>query len=65
MTCSPLDAPYWMEAPLWQAVCPTLICGPSGGGLHAADEWVDLRQVRALAEALPGVLREWAGARAD
>jgi acetylornithine deacetylase len=64
-TGSTLDAPYWMEAPLWQAVCPTLICGPSGGGLHAADEWVDLRQVRALAEALPGVLREWAGARAD
>ena len=57
------DAPYWMEAPLWQAVCPTLVCGPSGGGLHAADEWVDLRQVRAFAEALPGVLREWADAR--
>ena len=57
------DAPYWMEAPLWQAVCPTLVCGPSGGGLHAADEWVDLRQVRALAEALPGVLRAWADAR--
>ena len=46
------DAPYWMEAPLWQAVCPTLICGPSGGGLHAVDEWVDLRQVRAFAQAL-------------
>jgi acetylornithine deacetylase len=46
------DAPYWMEAPLWQAVCPTLICGPSGGGLHAVDEWVDLRQVRAFAHAL-------------
>jgi len=57
------DAPYWMEAPLWQAVCPTLVCGPSGGGLHAADEWVDLRQVGALAEALPGALREWADAR--
>ena len=56
-------APYWMEAPLWQVVCPTLVCGPSGGGLHAADEWVDLRQVRAFAEALPGVLREWADAR--
>ena len=52
-----------MEAPLWQVVCPTLVCGPSGGGLHAADEWVDLRQVRAFAEALPGVLREWADAR--
>jgi acetylornithine deacetylase len=59
-------APYWMEAPLWQAVCPTLVCGPSGGGLHAADEWVDLRQLRAFAEALPGVLRGWAdAARAD
>ena len=46
------DAPYWMEAPLWQALCPTLICGPSGGGLHAVDEWVSLTQVRALAEAL-------------
>ncbi len=62
-TGSTFDAPYWMEAPLWQAVCPTLVCGPSGGGLHAADEWVDLQQVRALAAALPGVLTEWAAAQ--
>jgi acetylornithine deacetylase len=53
------DAPYWMEAPLWQAVCPTLVCGPSGGGLHAVDEWVDLAQVRALATALVAVLSDW------
>lgn len=53
------DAPYWMEAPLWQAVCPTLVCGPSGGGLHAVDEWVDLRQVRALTTALVSVLSRW------
>jgi acetylornithine deacetylase len=53
------DAPYWMEAPLWQQLCPTLVCGPSGGGLHAVDEWVDLRQVRALARALVDVLRGW------
>lgn len=60
------DAPYWMEAPLWQEVCPTLICGPSGGGLHAVDEWVDLRQVRGLAQALVAVLPAWAeGHRAD
>ncbi len=55
------DAPYWMEAPLWQAVCPTVICGPSGGGLHAVDEWVDLRQVRGLAHALVAALPAWAG----
>jgi acetylornithine deacetylase len=53
------DAPYWMEAPLWQQLCPTLICGPSGGGLHAIDEWVDLRQVRALTTALITVLNDW------
>ncbi len=54
------DAPYWMEAPLWQAVCPTLICGPTGGGMHAIDEWVDLAQVRAFARALTEVLPDWA-----
>jgi acetylornithine deacetylase len=50
------DAPYWMEAPLWQALCPTLVCGPSGGGLHAVDEWVDLAQVRSFTDALIEVL---------
>jgi acetylornithine deacetylase len=54
------EAPYWMEAPLWQAVCPTLICGPTGGGLHAVDEWVDLDQVRAFTAALLRVLSAWA-----
>ena len=53
------DAPAWMEASLWQEVCPTVICGPSGGGLHAVDEWVDLRQVRAYEAALRTVLAEW------
>jgi acetylornithine deacetylase len=53
------DAPYWMEAPLWQPVCPTLVCGPSGGGLHAADEWVELTQVRTFATALVAALTDW------
>ena len=52
------DAPYWMEAPLWQQVCPTVVCGPSGGGLHAVDEWVSLGQVRALASAVVAVLTD-------
>ena len=58
-TGATFDAPYWMEAPLWQQVCPTLVCGPSGGGLHAVDEWVDLRQVRRFASALVTVLDSW------
>lgn len=59
-TDATFDAPYWMEAPMWQQLCPTLVCGPSGGGLHAVDEWVDLRQVRALARTLGDVLVGWA-----
>ncbi len=48
-----------MEAPLWQALCPSLVCGPSGGGLHAVDKWGDLGQVRAFASALIAVLSAW------
>jgi acetylornithine deacetylase len=58
-TAATFDAPYWMEASLWQQVCPTVVCGPSGGGLHAVDEWVDLRQVRAFTTALVRVLSAW------
>jgi acetylornithine deacetylase len=39
-------APYWMESALWQeAGIAAVVCGPAGGGLHAADEWVDLAQL--------------------
>jgi acetylornithine deacetylase len=59
-------APYWMEAPLWQAAgIAALVCGPAGGGLHAADEWVDLDQVRRYAVALTAAVTTWAVERAD
>ena len=55
-----------MEAPLWQAAgIPALVCGPAGGGLHAADEWVDLAQVRRYAVALVDAVTRWAADRAD
>jgi acetylornithine deacetylase/succinyl-diaminopimelate desuccinylase-like protein len=56
ITAATFDAPYWMEAPLWQELCPTTVCGPSGGGLHAIDEWVHLGQVRSFARAPVEVL---------
>ena len=59
-TGAPLSAPYWMEAPLFaSAGIPAVICGPSGGGLHAVDEWVDLRQVRTYAAGLVAAFREY------
>ncbi|QIM21393.1 M20/M25/M40 family metallo-hydrolase [Phycicoccus sp. HDW14] len=62
----PLDAPYWMEAPLWQAAgVPTVVCGPGGGGLHAADEWLDLAQLLAFTEAVVGAVEGWVAHRAD
>ena len=51
-----------MEAALWQAAgIPAVICGPAGGGLHAADEWLDLRQLRDFADALTDTLTDLAG----
>ncbi|WP_460825689.1 M20 family metallopeptidase [Nostocoides australiense] len=51
------DAPYWMEAALWEAAgIPSLVCGPAGGGLHAVDEWLDLGQLRAYTTALAATL---------
>ncbi|MGG5260811.1 M20/M25/M40 family metallo-hydrolase [Phycicoccus avicenniae] len=62
----PLEAPYWMEAPLWQAAgVPALVCGPGGGGLHAAEEWLDLTQLRAFTAALVAAVETWAAAHAD
>jgi acetylornithine deacetylase len=46
-------APYWMESALWEAAgVPTVVCGPAGGGLHTAVEWVELAQVRVYEDAL-------------
>ncbi len=59
------SAPAWMEAPLWQAAgIPALVCGPDGGGMHAADEWVDLDQVRRYAVALTDAVAAWAAEHA-
>ena len=58
-------APYWMESALWEAAgVPTVVCGPAGGGMHAADEWVDLAQVRAYAEALVDTISAFCGTAA-
>jgi len=52
-------APYWTDAALLQAAgIPTLVLGPSGEGLHAADEHVELASVTALEEILTGVIAE-------
>lgn len=44
---------FWSDAALWAAAgIPTLLLGPTGHGLHSAEEWVDIQSVRHLAAIL-------------
>lgn len=53
-----VGAPYWMDSALIQAAgIPTVIFGPSGGGMHALDEWVDLESVEVCARVLCEFIR--------
>lgn len=43
--------PFWTDAAtLWAKGIPTVLFGPSGGGAHAVEEWVDLASVQTCAE---------------
>ena len=55
-------APFWMDAALYaEAGIPTVVVGPGGGGMHAADEWVDVASVATLVDVLEDVARGWCG----
>jgi acetylornithine deacetylase/succinyl-diaminopimelate desuccinylase-like protein len=57
-------APYWMDSALWgEAGVPTVVCGPAGEGLHAAEEWADLGQLRAYPVAVAELVRQFCGVR--
>jgi acetylornithine deacetylase len=48
-----LGAPFWTDAAiLAEAGIDTVLMGPTGAGLHSAEEWVDLRSVVDLAAIL-------------
>lgn len=58
-----LGAPYWTDAALVAAAgIPTLLFGPSGGGIHQPGEWVDLDSVRSVQRVLERVVREFCAA---
>ncbi len=55
------DTP-WMDAALLQgAGVETVVCGATGAGAHADEEWVDLESVVTLAEMLAETAREYCG----
>jgi len=57
-----LGAPYWTDAALIEAAgIPTVLYGPVGGGIHQADEWVDLASVETVRQVLGHVARRVCG----
>lgn len=59
---TPVGAPFWTDAALLAAVgVETVLFGPTGAGLHSAEEWVDLQSVFDTAGILAAVALDYLG----
>ncbi|PYH49457.1 tryptophan synthase beta subunit-like PLP-dependent enzyme [Aspergillus saccharolyticus JOP 1030-1] len=55
-----ISVPFWCDAALLtQAGVPSIVLGPSGEGLHAREEWVEVESVRELTKMLELLTREF------
>lgn len=53
-------AALWCDAALLtQAGTPTIVFGPSGEGLHAKEEWVDVESIKQVADVLTGLVKDF------
>ena len=55
------DTPWMDSALLAQAGVETVVMGPSGGGAHADEEWVDINSVEKMAEILAATAAAYCG----
>jgi acetylornithine deacetylase len=54
--------PFWTDAALLsEAGIPTILLGPTGHGLHSAEEWVDLQSCLDLASLLAAIAIDFCG----
>src|SRR5690606_5033625 len=61
-----VGATFWTDAALLaEAGIPTVVLGPTGQGLHSAEEWVDLRSLADLANVLAASALEFCGGETD
>jgi acetylornithine deacetylase len=57
---------FWTDAAIFAAAgVPTVIFGPSGGDLHGAAEWVDMKSVAELTRVLVDVAQRYSGTVGD
>jgi acetylornithine deacetylase len=61
-TTRPAGVPFWTDAALLsEAGIPTILLGPTGQGLHSAEEWVDLQSCLDLARILAMIAIDFCG----
>lgn len=54
------SAAIWCDAALLtQAGTPAIVFGPSGEGLHAKEEWVDVESIRQISETLMNLVQDF------
>ena len=59
-TASPIGMSFWTDAAvLADAGIPSILYGPTGGGLHSVEEWVDAKSVTTCRDALVALARDW------
>ena len=57
---APIGMSFWTDAAiLADAGIPSILYGPTGGGLHSVEEWVDAQSVLKCRDALVALARDW------
>ena len=57
---APIGMSFWTDAAiLADAGIPSILYGPTGGGLHSVEEWVDAKSVTTCRDALVSLARDW------
>ena len=57
---APIGMSFWTDAAiLGEAGIPSILYGPTGGGLHSIDEWVNVQSVLKCRDSLVNLIRDW------
>src|SRR5687767_1795053 len=59
-TSAPIGMSFWTDAAiLGEAGIPSILYGPTGGGLHSIEEWVNIQSVLKVRDSLVNLIRDW------
>jgi acetylornithine deacetylase len=59
-TSNAIGMSFWTDAAiLGDAGIPSILYGPTGGGLHSIEEWVNVQSVLKCRDSLVNLIRDW------